>query len=139
MKIPHYNSVLPACLGKNLGRESGTAQERNLNKNQLSENFGYLMICLILFQTNEPLAILELMMKQKNLNFWQQFTWNWKHFLKISLSFYNFLCFSLTWWLYFEFGHVIGKEISKYWLYIRVSYFLAKIFTLFWVHSSLFI
>lgn len=58
MKIPHYNSVLPACLGKNLGRESGTAQERNLNKNQLSENFGYLMICLILFQTNEPLAIL---------------------------------------------------------------------------------
>ena len=69
MKIPHYNSVLPACLGKNLGRESGTAQERNLNKNQLSENFGYLMICLILFQSNEPLAILELMMKQKNLNF----------------------------------------------------------------------
>ena len=53
MKIPHYNSVLPG-LTQNQG-ENQQQESRNLNKNQLGEKFekfGYLMICLILFQTN---------------------------------------------------------------------------------------
>ena len=41
IRIPHYNSAL-----RSPAQETG---ERNLNKNQLLENFCYLMICLILF------------------------------------------------------------------------------------------